>query len=275
LPLRGRICRTIRGFHDLRDLCKNTALCRFNVSSDAPSAFDEARGLFGYPRLLDSATLYTRFSDIWGAVGRAKAKSGSTTHVDVRYDIAFKLYSITKKGFVRQDLANLDDTLVVIVGVGLVGDGNGPCIVRRQGPRDCSWCLDDHGRRRTRQSRILLLPNATLESATVWGQPRRNGRPRASCGTSANVFHGDKRPCSNFTCRPKSAQGTALYQTLQQPYFEKYLVEGNGRGAVARRAIRKFAGAMWSTGMRTQGDQGCCSTSIRPTAILPSLRRIG
>lgn len=137
--------------------------------------------------------------------------------VDVRYDIAFKLYPYTKSA--DQDAETPKRHPVVIVGGGPVGMATALDLGRKGTP---VLVLDDH-EGVGQGSRAICFAKRTLEICDRLGA----GQTMVDKGVVWNVgkvFHGDKR-VFEFNLLPEDGHKTPAFINLQQPYFEKYLVD--------------------------------------------------
>jgi len=136
--------------------------------------------------------------------------------VDVRYDIAFKLYPYQKGA--DQDLAPRRHP-VVIVGGGPVGMALALDLGRKGTP---VVVLDDH-EGVGQGSRAICFAKRTLEICDRLGA----GKAMIDKGVQWNVgkvFHGDER-VFEFNLQPEDGHRAPAFINLQQPYFEKYLVD--------------------------------------------------
>ncbi|KAJ29453.1 FAD-dependent oxidoreductase [Sulfitobacter pontiacus] len=136
--------------------------------------------------------------------------------VDVRYDIAFKLYPYQKGA--DQDLAPRRHP-VVIVGGGPIGMALALDLGRKGTP---VLVLDDH-EGVGQGSRAICFAKRTLEICDRLGA----GKAMVDKGVQWNVgkvFHGDER-VFEFNLQPEDGHKAPAFINLQQPYFEKYLVD--------------------------------------------------
>ncbi|WP_407474730.1 FAD-dependent oxidoreductase [Sulfitobacter sp. PM12] len=136
--------------------------------------------------------------------------------VDVRYDIAFKLYPYQKGA--DQDLAPRRHP-VVIVGGGPIGMALALDLGRKGTP---VVVLDDH-EGVGQGSRAICFAKRTLEICDRLGA----GKAMIDKGVQWNVgkvFHGDER-VFEFNLQPEDGHKAPAFINLQQPYFEKYLVD--------------------------------------------------
>ena len=136
--------------------------------------------------------------------------------VDVRYDIAFKLYPYQKGA--DQDFA-LRRHPVVIVGGGPIGMALALDLGRKGTP---VLVLDDH-EGVGQGSRAICFAKRTLEICDRLGA----GKAMIDKGVQWNVgkvFHGDER-VFEFNLQPEDGHKAPAFINLQQPYFEKYLVD--------------------------------------------------
>lgn len=137
--------------------------------------------------------------------------------VDVRYDVAFKLYPYQQVA--AQLNAQCERHPVVIVGGGPVGMAMALDLGRKDIP---VLVLDDHDGV-GQGSRAICFARRTLDIAD-----------RLGCGTSmldkgvvwdvGKVFHGDDQ-VFEFNLSPEDGLKNPAFINLQQPYFEKYLVD--------------------------------------------------
>ncbi|MEP3298181.1 FAD-dependent oxidoreductase [Tateyamaria sp.] len=134
--------------------------------------------------------------------------------VDVRYDLAFKLYPYEKVAAsapVRHP--------VVIVGGGPIGMAAALDLGRKGTP---VLVLDDH-EGVGQGSRAICFAKRTLEICDRLGA----GQTMVDKGVVWNVgkvFHGDER-VFEFNLQPEDGHSRPGFINLQQPYFEKFLVD--------------------------------------------------
>ncbi|MEP4246709.1 FAD-dependent oxidoreductase [Tateyamaria sp.] len=134
--------------------------------------------------------------------------------VDVRYDLAFKLYPYEKVAAsapVRHP--------VVIVGGGPIGMAAALDLGRKGTP---VLILDDH-EGVGQGSRAICFAKRTLEICDRLGA----GQTMVDKGVVWNVgkvFHGDER-VFEFNLQPEDGHSRPAFINLQQPYFEKFLVD--------------------------------------------------
>lgn len=136
--------------------------------------------------------------------------------VDVRYDIAFRLYPYEKVP--AQSMAPQRHP-VVIVGGGPIGMAAALDLGRKGTP---VLVLDDH-EGVGQGSRAICFAKRTLEIADRLGA----GRAMAEKGVVWNlgkVFHGDQK-VFEFNLLPEKGHRNPAFINLQQPYFEKFLVD--------------------------------------------------
>lgn len=137
--------------------------------------------------------------------------------VDVRYETAFTLYPYQRSA--DQELAIPARHPVVIVGGGPIGMGMAldlgqrgvPCVV-----------LDDHDGVGV-GSRAICFAKRTLEICDRLGA----GDPMVDLGVVWNVgkVFRDNRQIYEFNLLPEDGHKRPAFINLQQPYFEKFLVE--------------------------------------------------
>jgi 3-(3-hydroxy-phenyl)propionate hydroxylase len=164
--------------------------------------------------------------------------------VDVRYDIAFKLYPYQKGA--DQDLAPRRHP-VVIVGGGPIGMALALDLGRKGTP---VVVLDDH-EGVGQGSRAICFAKRTLEICDRLGA----GKAMIDKGVQWNVgkvFHGDER-VFEFNLQPEDGHKAPAFINLQQPYFEKYLVD-EIRVAQSDGAPIEIRGRNGVTGVTPQGD---------------------
>ena len=164
--------------------------------------------------------------------------------VDVRYDIAFKLYPYQKGA--DQDFA-LRRHPVVIVGGGPIGMALALDLGRKGTP---VLVLDDH-EGVGQGSRAICFAKRTLEICDRLGA----GKAMIDKGVQWNVgkvFHGDER-VFEFNLQPEDGHKAPAFINLQQPYFEKYLVD-EIRVAQSDGAPIEIRGRNAVTGVTPRGD---------------------
>jgi len=231
----------------------NDTCLPFNVSR----ASTKARGILA-PPYLDHKTRFGKC----GRSCRAKGQSlGATLMVDVRTTSRSNLYHT--KSRVGQEIWHLDDTCGDSSGWAC-WDGKRPLNLWRKG-NALFWCSDDHEGVGQASLANLALQERTLKSGDRPGGSQGNV-DQGVVWNVARLFPRATNACFEFNLVARSGhKATCVYQPLQQPYFEKYLVEENWRGAVRKaRAIEICAGRQWwSQVMAQQGDQCAASTSIR------------
>lgn len=136
--------------------------------------------------------------------------------VDVRYDLAFKLYPYEKVP--AQDLPPARHP-VVVVGCGPIGMSMALDLGKRGTP---VLVLDDH-EGVGQGSRAICFSKRSLEIADRLGF----GAALYDKGVVWNVgrvFHGDA-PVFNFDLQPETGHRFPAFINLQQPYFEKFAVD--------------------------------------------------
>ena len=164
--------------------------------------------------------------------------------VDVRYDIVFKLYPYQKGA--DQDLAPRRHP-VVIVGGGPIGMALALDLGRKGTP---VVVLDDH-EGVGQGSRAICFAKRTLEICDRLGA----GKAMIDKGVQWNVgkvFHGDER-VFEFNLQPEDGHKAPAFINLQQPYFEKYLVD-EIRVAQSDGAPIEIRGRNAVTGVTPRGD---------------------
>ena len=136
--------------------------------------------------------------------------------VDVRYETAFKLYPYEK---VASQDASPKRHPVVIVGGGPVGMALALDLGQKGTP---ALVLDDHDGVGL-GSRAICFAKRTLDIADRLGA----GDVMVDKGVIWNVgrvFHGDTR-VFEFNLLPEDGHKNPAFINLQQPYFEKFLVD--------------------------------------------------
>ncbi|WP_299831053.1 FAD-dependent oxidoreductase [uncultured Roseobacter sp.] len=136
--------------------------------------------------------------------------------VDVRYDIAFRLYPYEKVP--DQDLPPKRHP-VVVVGGGPIGMALALDLGRKGTP---VLVLDDH-EGVGQGSRAICFAKRTLEIADRLGA----GQAMVDKGVVWNVgkvFHGDDQ-VFEFNLQPEDGHKNPAFINLQQPYFEKFIVD--------------------------------------------------
>ncbi|MBD3665367.1 FAD-dependent oxidoreductase [Sulfitobacter aestuariivivens] len=164
--------------------------------------------------------------------------------VDVRYDIAFKLYPYEK---VAAQEATAQRHPVVIVGGGPIGMACALDLGRKGTP---VLVLDDH-EGVGQGSRAICFAKRTLEIADRLGA----GDAMVDKGVQWNVgkvFHGPDR-VFEFNLQPEPGHKRPAFINLQQPYFEKFLVDAV-RDAQAQGAPIEIRGQNAVTAMERHGD---------------------
>ncbi|MEP0964359.1 MAG: FAD-dependent oxidoreductase [Roseobacter sp.] len=134
--------------------------------------------------------------------------------VDVRYDLAFELYPYEKVAASAPARHP-----VVIIGGGPVGMAAALDLGRKGTP---VLVLDDH-EGVGQGSRAICFAKRTLEICDRLGA----GQAMVDKGVVWNVgkvFHGDKR-VFEFNLQPEDGHSRPAFINLQQPYFEKFLVD--------------------------------------------------
>jgi 3-(3-hydroxy-phenyl)propionate hydroxylase len=136
--------------------------------------------------------------------------------VDVRYDLAFKLYPYEKVAAQNKEPQRHP---VVIVGGGPVGMATALDLGRKGTP---VLVLDDH-EGVGQGSRAICFAKRTLEICDRLGA----GKAMLDKGVVWNVgkvFHGNER-VFEFNLQPEDGHKAPAFINLQQPYFEKFLVD--------------------------------------------------
>lgn len=137
--------------------------------------------------------------------------------VDVRYDVAFKLYPY--KQVAAQQRLQADRHPVVVVGGGPVGMAMALDLGRKGVP---VLVLDDHDGV-GQGSRAICFARRTLEIADRLGCGEKM-RSKGVVWNVGRVFHGNDQ-VYEFNLSPESGLKNPAFINLQQPYFEQYLVD--------------------------------------------------
>lgn len=164
--------------------------------------------------------------------------------MDARYDIAFKLYPY-KRVSEQSEPAKRHD--VVVVGGGPIGMAMALDLGRKGTP---VLVLDDH-EGVGQGSRAICFAKRTLEIADRLGA----GQAMVDKGVVWNVgkvFHRDKK-LFEFDLQPEAGHKRPAFINLQQPYFEKFLVDAV-RKAQADGAPIEIRGCNAVTGVSQNGD---------------------
>lgn len=164
--------------------------------------------------------------------------------VDVRYDLAFKLYPYEK---VAAQSAPPQRHPVVIVGGGPIGLATALDLGRKGIP---VLVLDDH-EGVGQGSRAICFAKRTLEICDRLGA----GQAMVDKGVVWNVgkvFHGDDK-VFEFNLQPEGGHKHPAFINLQQPYFEKFLVDAI-RQAQSNGAPIEIRGGNAVTSLETQDD---------------------
>ena len=164
--------------------------------------------------------------------------------VDVRYDLAFKLYPYAPVPAQSQPAHRHP---VVIVGGGPIGMATALDLGRKGTP---VLVLDDH-EGVGQGSRAICFAKRTLEIADRLGAGQRM-RDKGVVWNVGKVFHGEGR-VFEFNLQPEDGHKNPAFINLQQPYFEKFLVE-EIRAAQADGAPIEIRGRNAVTGMSAADD---------------------
>ncbi|WP_299147205.1 FAD-dependent oxidoreductase [uncultured Tateyamaria sp.] len=136
--------------------------------------------------------------------------------VDIRYDLAFKLYPYEPIATQTQPAQRRP---VVIVGGGPVGMATALDLGRKGTP---VLVLDDH-EGVGQGSRAICFAKRTLEIADRLGAGQRM-RDKGVVWNVGRVFHGPEQ-VFEFNLAPEGGHKNPAFINLQQPYFEKFLVD--------------------------------------------------
>jgi len=164
--------------------------------------------------------------------------------VDVRYDIAFKLYPYKKVA--AQDKP-VQRHPVVVIGGGPIGMATALDLGRKGTP---VLVLDDH-EGVGQGSRAICFAKRTLDIADRMGA----GKAMVDKGVVWNVgkvFHGEDQ-VFEFNLLPEAGHKNPAFINLQQPYFEKFLVD-EIRVAQDEGAPIEIRGQNLLTGMAQHND---------------------
>ncbi|MEL6465841.1 MAG: FAD-dependent oxidoreductase [Pseudomonadota bacterium] len=164
--------------------------------------------------------------------------------VDVRYDIAFQLYPYAP---VAAQTMPAQRHPVVIVGGGPIGMALALDLGRKGTP---VLVLDDHDGV-GQGSRAICFAKRTLEIANRLGAGQRM-IDKGVVWNVGKVFHGDTR-VFQFDLQPEEGHRCPAFINLQQPYFEKFLVD-EIRVAQEEGAPIEIRGRNAVTAMEQQGD---------------------
>ena len=164
--------------------------------------------------------------------------------VDVRYDLAFKLYPYERVAAQSQPAQRHP---VVIVGGGPIGMATALDLGRKGTP---VLVLDDH-EGVGQGSRAICFAKRTLEIADRLGAAQRM-RDKGVVWNVGKVFHGPDR-VFEFNLQPEDGHKNPAFINLQQPYFEKFLVD-EIRAAQADGAPIEIRGRNGVTGMSVAQD---------------------
>ncbi|APX10594.1 FAD-dependent oxidoreductase [Tateyamaria omphalii] len=136
--------------------------------------------------------------------------------VDVRYDIEFQLYPYAP---VAAQTLPAQRHPVVVVGGGPIGMALALDLGRKGTP---VVVLDDHDGV-GQGSRAICFAKRTLEIANRLGAGQRM-MDKGVVWNVGKVFHGDDR-VFQFNLQPEDGHRCPAFINLQQPYFEKFLVD--------------------------------------------------
>lgn len=164
--------------------------------------------------------------------------------VDVKYDVAFKLYPYQKVFAQDQPIKR---HLVVVVGGGPIGMACALDLGLRGTP---VLVLDDHegvglG------SRAICFSKRSLEIADRLGFGKAL-RDKGVVWNVGRVFHGNDQ-VYNFNLLPETGHKNPAFINLQQPYFEKFIVD-EIRNAQARGVPIEIRGGNQVTGLTQYED---------------------
>ncbi len=164
--------------------------------------------------------------------------------VQARYDIAFRLYPYERVAAQSQPPRRHP---VVIVGGGPVGLAAALDLGRRGTP---VLLLDDH-EGAGKGSRAICFARRTLEIADRLGAVAPM-REKGVVWNIGKVFYGEDR-LFEFDLSPEPGHRHPAFINLQQPYFEKFLME-EIRAAQARGAPLEIRGCNAVTALTDRGD---------------------
>ncbi|MEX0371028.1 MAG: FAD-dependent oxidoreductase [Tateyamaria sp.] len=164
--------------------------------------------------------------------------------VDVRYDIAFQLYPYAP---VAAQTMPAQRHPVVIVGGGPIGMALALDLGRKGTP---VLVLDDH-EGVGQGSRAICFAKRTLEIANRLGAGQRM-IDKGVVWNVGKVFHGEDR-VFQFNLQPEDGHRCPAFINLQQPYFEKFLVD-EIRAAQNEGAPIEIRGRNAVTGMEQRAD---------------------
>ncbi len=161
-----------------------------------------------------------------------------------RYALAFRLYPYARVPAQSQPPQRHP---VVIVGGGPIGMATALDLGRKGTP---VLVLDDH-EGVGQGSRAICFAKRTLEIADRLGAGRRM-RDKGVVWNIGKVFHGPEK-VFEFNLQPEDGHKNPAFINLQQPYFEKFLVE-EIRAAQAEGAPIEIRGRNALSGMTTKND---------------------
>lgn len=164
--------------------------------------------------------------------------------VDVRYDLAFKLYPYEPLPAQKMPAQRHP---VVIVGGGPIGMALALDLGRKGTP---VLVLDDH-EGVGQGSRAICFAKRTLEIADRLGAGQKM-LDKGVVWSVGKVFHGDDR-VFEFNLLPEDGHQFPAFINLQQPYFEKFLVD-EIRTAQAEGAPIEIRGKHAVTGLTIRDD---------------------
>jgi 3-(3-hydroxy-phenyl)propionate hydroxylase len=164
--------------------------------------------------------------------------------VDVRYDLAFKLYPYARVAAQSQPAQR---HTAVIVGGGPIGMATALDLGRKGTP---VLVLDDH-EGVGQGSRAICFAKRTLEIADRLGAAQRM-RDKGVVWNVGKVFHGPDK-VFEFNLQPEDGHKNPAFINLQQPYFEKFLVD-EIRVAQTEGAPIEIRGQNAVTGMQVKND---------------------
>ncbi len=165
--------------------------------------------------------------------------------VDVRYTTAFELYPYQRS--TDQDSGTARRHPVIIVGGGPVGMAMALDLARKGTP---ALVLDDHAGV-GQGSRAICFARRTLEITDRLGCEQRMLN-KGVVWNVGRVFHG-KEQVFDFNLSPETGLRNPAFVNLQQPYFERFLVE-QIRIEQERGAPVSIRGCNQVTGLDDRGD---------------------
>lgn len=165
--------------------------------------------------------------------------------VGATYELAYELYPYAKGS--DQSADKPAHHPVIIVGAGPVGLATGLDLAQKGTP---ALILDDHDGV-GKGSRAICFAKRTLEISDRLGASAEMLK-KGVVWNVGRVFHGEGE-VFNFNLLPEAGHKNPAFINLQQPYFEKYLVEAARKAEAAGKPI-EIRGRNVVTGLDQTGD---------------------